>query len=234
MVFELASKVGIQLFGGEAALSAEEVVVSEEEPVEEEVQPERRLLKSREEKTGPRSHVVVSFLYPIYFGSAIDIIDVQHDIDYFGFDWWTTAYGVDLHFLQVFLKYFYASASLSYIIQTFSSELLAESYNDFDTVDIKAHIGGIFSPFKNFQVYGGVGAGYLMQTLGDYWIAEYSSDSGLAISVAAGADYILMRFISIGLRISTTIVPSLSNWEIFVDNENIGCFGIQFGAGLSY
>ena len=114
----------------------------------EKVQPKRGLLKSKEEKSGPRSHLVASFLYPTYFGSAIDIIDVQHDFDYFGLDWWTTAYGVDLHFLQVFLKYFYASASLSYVTQTFNSELLAESYKDFGTVDIKAHIGGIFSPFK--------------------------------------------------------------------------------------
>ena len=235
VVFELARTVGIKLMGG-VLTPEEEAVLVEAEPEK----PRERLFAPKEEEKGAKSHVVVSFLYPIYLGSGLDYLDSIHDSDGiitgWGTNWWSPSRGVDLHYLQVFLRYFYASLSVSYSLRYFETETPTYYYYlDFDTIDGKIHVGGIFSPFQNFQVYGGIGVGYLSQSLGDYWIAEFASDAGITICVEAGVDYILVRFLSLSARINASLAPAMTAWDLYYPiSESFGYFGIQVGAGIAY
>jgi hypothetical protein len=243
VVFDLARTVGVKLMGG--VLTPEEEAVLVEAEVEPEMPRERKLFAQKEEDEGVKSHVVVSFLYPIYFGSAIvEVVDFLHQMDadtilLVGYDWWSPTYGVDIHYLQVFLRFFYASASISYMQRLFVTDF--DEYGDFELLDLKAHVGGIFGPFPNFQIYAGLGAGYLMQTMGNYWGVpllgygfNYPQETGISINAEVGADYILFRFISLSARASFVLAPSMSNWTFYSWNESLGYFGIQVGAGIAY
>jgi len=237
VVFELANTVGTKLMGGRLNADQEAVLLEpgtlEEEKAEAR---ERRLFAPTEKTEGAKSHVVANYLYPQYFGTALDIIDTNHEFD-FGADWWSPTYGVDIHYLQVFLRYFYVSASISYMLREFESDF--DYYDDFDIIDLKAHVGGVFSPFPNLQAYGGLGVGFGMITLSDYWYylgygLEYASETGVSINAEIGVDYVLFGFLAVGARLSLAMIPSLTNWEAFTWNESLGYFGIQIGAGIAY
>jgi len=237
VVFELANTVGTKLMGGRLSADQEAVLIEPGELEEEKTEArERRPRAAKDEEAGVKSHVVASFLYPSYFGSALDIIDTNHEFD-FGADWWTSTYGVDVHYLQVFLRYLYASASISYMLREFKSDF--DYYGDFDIIDLKAHVGGVFSPIPNLQAYGGLGVGFGMITLGDYWYymgygLDYPSETGVSLNAEIGVDYVLFGFLAAGARLSLVMIPSLTNWEAFTWNESLGYFGIQIGAGIAY
>jgi hypothetical protein len=123
---------------------------------------------------------MVSLMFPFYYGLDDYVYDSSpegyysiHEMDEFlddnGFNAVDTRnFGIDVHYMEPFIKVIYYSLGFTYTRQTLLAEFDSDSYEweNFQTFEPYAGFGAAFSPTSFLQVYGGMSLGLMVVSLG--------------------------------------------------------------------
>ncbi|MBN2627749.1 MAG: hypothetical protein JXA95_13860 [Spirochaetales bacterium] len=246
VLYDLADLVGGALTGltvvnAGSSQAAEEPV--QEEPVQEAapVQKQEPVVQTQPDpvytqpssskvKRKSKSHLMFSYLEPVYDSSEWDAEEYPDLVDS------VTNSGFDMHLLSTDGNFLYLGLGLCFAFQDVTyTDIYDSSYDEsnFILVEPYAGLGAIFSgSFVDF--YGGVTVGYLVFTLGDYY-GDYSGStaSGVSFGVELGSD---LFFGGLGLTLryrysSGTLEPDDSN---IAGSFDMGYGGFMVGLGFVY
>ena len=239
-VLVIAKIVGVALSGGTLEPIPDEVVVidgefDDTEPVID------------EGKMRPKSHLVASYLIPVFMGDAYDtnITDVNAIAAYYGTTYNQTQTGFDLHWMQMLAGLFYVSGGLGAGMEDVYFTSYDEIYTNFLLMNLRAGLGAAFSITKGITVYGGGGFAYLITMFQDLWdLAQYvftNIDGSLSGEMAsgggffaeAGVDLILLNFLTINAAVQY-VSGTISGDFFFYDGWPIGQIGVSVGVGIAY
>ncbi len=247
VLYDLADLVGGALTGLTVVTPASSQPPAEEEPVKEtpvqkeepvaQTQPERRTepVAKTPSRTAPepQSHLMFSFMFPsfdseIYHTASGEVI---YDVaDFYGGT--SEDIGVDLHYLEPFLKYGYISFGMTVSMQTMT--IAGVDYDNFMNVEPYLGLGLIFAPLSFLDVYGGFTLGYLALVLGDFWDNSGEVAGGGAFGMELGSD---LHFGGLGLtlRYRYAYAGELTGDVIFPNGEgDMGHGGVMVGVGFVY
>lgn len=242
VTLKIAQAVGKKLAGGakepEADVTAElaeEKPPLEEKPPAEEAVVETKTGRSTGAKTGPRSRFLLSYMYPVLGGQAMEILG-----SYIG-DSTLSTVGVTLDWKQVLGKRLYVSALVSITNTTVewwnstTFEYVTDPY--LTTLDLQGGIGWAASLGNALQATVGIQGGLLSFNLGDFWLLSTMDELSWCATVEAGLDWILFKSFTLGTRLSYTI-SEFPDGGVFVSADGsaigFGYLGVSVGVGWAY
>ena len=238
-VLGIAKIVGIELSGGTLEPIPDEVVVDDG------LDDDGTVID--EGKVRPKSHIVASYLIPIFMGDAYDtnITDVNAIAAYYETTYSQTQTGFDMHWMQMLAGLFYLSGGVAAGMEDVYFTSYDETYTNFLLMNLRAGLGAAFSITKGITVYGGGGFAYLIAMFQDLWdLAQYvftnvegslsgEMASGAGFFVEAGVDLILLNFLTLNAAVQY-VSGTISGDFFFFDGWSMGQIGVSVGAGIAY
>lgn len=252
VLFDVAEVVGSKLVGKHYKSTEVQAKESVKKSAKEEKPAVTPIKTDKKGRQGPR--ITIGYMFPGYMGANGDsgywdsgyyaLYDRSTSLINSGlvYDAWEDSWGIDIESL-IPMGMWYISGGFTYTEQSVGyTDLSYSDYNDtnFYTMEPYVGVGGIFSLIDNLQIYGGVTLGYLILTLGEYWVNVDESASGLSFGFEAGTDFFLGNF-CVSLRYKFSYSGNLAGDVVFTDTDksngvdtSFGTSGLILGAGYSF